>query len=308
MDAGRDPLADPTARALARARAWGLLGDLLRRGLVAETVPAWQASGQLPAGPPDLDAFAAAHTRLFLIEVSPHASVFLSPDALLGGEVADAVRRDRAASGLGEPIGVEPDHLGALAAWLAFLSGAEADARRDGVDPTRILGLQRDALDRHVGSWVGVLLEALRGVEGDAAIRFHVDAVALLVALVEAQRADLGGPSRPVSLPPPVDVLAAPETGIRRIAAHLCLPAQAGGWWSRSALVAHGRRLDLPAGFGSRVDQLEGLFASAATYGRVPALCAALAADAAGWAARLGAPWAARAQATVALLERVAAG
>ena len=312
MDEGSSsslPLADPVGRALARCRAWGLLGDLFRRGLVADTVPAWQATGQLAElGSGGLEAYAAAHTRLFLVEVSPHESVFLSADGLLGGDVAAAVRVDRTRGGLGDPLGVEPDHLGAECAWMAFLTGAEADARRDGVDPGPIVTLQHEVLDRHLLRWLPQLMEALEGVSVDTTGRLYVEAAGLALALARSCFAELGGARESWSLPPAKDPLASAETGIYRIAEHLCLPVQAGGWWTRSALVGLGRGLDLPAGFGNRVDLVEGLFHAAAQYGRVPELCAALAEAARGWASRGDGPWPERARATVGLLERVARG
>ncbi len=312
MDVGSptpDRLSDPVARALASGRAWGLLGDLFRRGLVVDTVPAWQGSGHLSElGPEGLEAYAAAHTRLFLVEVSPHESVFLSADGLLGGDVAAAVRADRARAGLGDPVGVEPDHLGAECAWMAFLSGAEADARRDGVDPAPILTLQREVLDRHLLRWLPQVVEALEGVGVDGFGRLYVDAATLALALARSRFAELGGVREAWSLPPAKDPLASAETGIYRISEHLCLPVQVGGWWTRSALVAIGRRLDLPAGFGNRVDLVEGLFHAAAQYGRVPELCGALAEVARGWADRGDGPWVERARGAVGLLERVGRG
>jgi len=301
------PVAASAVRALARARAWGLLGDLFRRGLTPETLPAWRAAdlAELPADP-DPDRLAAAWTRLFLVELSPHESAFLSADGLLGGDVAGSVRADRARAGLGDPADLEADHLGAECGWLAFLSGAEADARRDGVDVAPLHRLQAEALDGHLLRWLPTLAHAVDGLAGVPGAGPYRAGLRLALDLAREQHLALGRPRTPWALPPWEDVLAAEDTGLRRIAASLCRPSQAGGVYTRPVLTAMGRALELPGGFGSRVDQLEGLLLSAAQYGRVPELCEALAAEAGRWAEGADPPWVERVEQTRAVLARVA--
>ena len=71
---------------------------------------------------------------------------------------------------------------------------------------------------------------------------------------------------------PPV---AEPED-LGALARHLALPAAAGGWIPNAEIVGLGRALDLPTGFGRRVDRLETLLGSAVHYGQLPALVGAL--------------------------------
>lgn len=310
------------ARALARSRAYGLLGDLFLDGLDARSLLAWrQVDGGVladPAAPVDLEAAAEAHARLVLIGLPPYEGAFLAADGLLGGDTTAAVRTDRALAGLGDPPGHEPDHVGSELAWLAFLSGAEADAKRDGVDPERILALQRGALDDHLLRWVPQWVTHLRGLptRGDAD-SVYVRGAELALAVLTEHRGSLGDralPGRPASgwdLPPAAPVLEDPRAGLRAIAEHLCVPCQCGGYLARDTIAAIGRSLDLPMTFGARPDLLEGLFCAAAQYGRVPEVCTALDQLLAGWSdawtSPWSAPWVERAGITRAMLARVAA-
>lgn len=304
------------ARALARSRAYGLCGDLFLDGLDARSLVAWrQVDGGVladPATPVDLDTAAEAHARLVLIGLPPYEGAFLAADGLLGGDTTAAVRAHRALAGLGDPVAHEPDHVGAELAWLAFLSGAEADAKRDGVDAGRIVDLQRSALDQHLLRWVPQWVTHLRGLptRGDADSVYIRGAELALTVLTE-HRLSLGGAAPPWSLPAAAPVLEDPRAGLRAIAEHLCVPCQCGGYLARDTIAAIGRSFDLPMTFGARADLLEGLFCAAAQYSRVPDVCAALDALLAGWidawTSPWSAPWVERAVLTRALLARVAA-
>jgi hypothetical protein len=265
-----------------------------------------------PAAPVDLDAAAEAHTRLALIGIPPYEGAFLAADGLLGGDTTAAVRAHRALAGLGDPGGHEPDHVGAELAWLAFLAGAEADARRDGVDPDRIVALQRSALDDHLLRWVPQWVAHLRGLptRGDAD-RVYFRGAELALAVLTEHRQSLGGASPGWSLPAAVPVLEDPRAGLRSIAEHLCVPCQCGGYLTRDTIAGVGRSLDLPMTFGARADLLEGLYCAAAQYSRIPDVCTALDTLLEGWIDAWNAPWSApwveRAGLTRAMLARVAA-
>lgn len=317
---------DAAARALARSRGYALLGDLYSHGLSARTLPAWrQVPGVLtgPDAPIDLEAAAEAHTRLFLIELPPYESAFCGVDGLLGGEIATSVRAARADAGLGDALEEEPDHLGAELAWLAFLTGAEADARRDKVDVVHIRELQRAALDHHLLRWLPQFVTALsefsEGGIGHSwpaggspdSIDIYVRGALLAQDLIVDHRAALEGPSPVWDLPPVVDVLDDPRTGLRAIAEHLCLPCQAGGYLTRASITTVSRSLDLPMTFGARSDLMEGLLCAAAQYDRIPDVCAALDRVLSAWDAGYAVspcslPWRRRVTITRAMLDRLA--
>ncbi len=309
---------DPRAlTALARSRAYALLADLHGRGLRAETVPAWlEVEGGIlsPAQTIDLDATEEAWTRLYLLELPAIAGAFLSPDGLVGGEAAADVRALRAAAGLADPVGMEVEHLSATLGLLAFLCGAEADARRDGVVADRLVALQHEVLAGQLLRWLPSWVAALRGVCGPGptppADATYLAGAELTLAL--AVDHSVGAPTPGDWLPAPVSVLDEPGTGLRRIAEHLVLPSQAGGYLSRGVILRVARSLELPATFGDRADLLEGLLCAAAQYTLVPKLALALDTVWAGWDAALAAepewavrPWRRRIVHTRSLLRRL---
>lgn len=200
---------------------------------------------------------------------------------------------------------------------MSFLTGAAADAARDGMPTRAIRDLERTVLDEHLLRWLPALVASLRAQADSPPLL--VLAADLSLALAVHRRVELGGEPAPWCLPPLAPILEDERAGLRRIAEHLALPAQAGGCFCRSTLVGIGRALELPAGFGTRADLLEGLLRSAAHYDRVTELCAALdrlvlawdatwgGLDAPGFAA-IAAPWRARIVDTQALLGRLARG
>ncbi|MCB9763433.1 MAG: molecular chaperone TorD family protein [Alphaproteobacteria bacterium] len=264
-----DPLQDPRALALARGRALDLIGALFREG--PTRVDALRAVEALaPFVPGDPEVAAAEHHRALSMEVFPFASVFLGARATLGGAHADAAREAMAQAGFDPaPLGVEPDHLGALLAALAFLCGAEADAWRDGRPDIakRVRAHAAALIDGQLLPWLPALIIALE----DARAPLYATAAGLALELIAGMRE---GPLPDWSLPQAPAVLDDPKAGLRRVGAHLAVPAFAGGMWTLSALTAVGRQAELAQGFGRRAQRIEGLLSAAAHYARVPALIA----------------------------------
>lgn len=298
--------------ALSRSRGLALLGDLFLHGVTPATRPAWlqvpEAASLLPT---EADA-AELHARVVLLDVTAHEAAFRAPDGLLGGDLLGDLHALRARSGL--PPLDEADHVGHQLRWLGFLAGAEADAARDGVPAPQLAPLERDGLDGHLLRWLPGLVAALRGRPERAP--FYELAADLALDLVVRRRVELGGTPPAWALPPLHPVLDDPKAGLRAIAEHLALPCQAGGHFARSTLLGLARTLDLPAGFGSRADLVEGLLRSAAHYDRVAALAEALDTRLAAWdttwatldaagLAPLSAPWRRRIAESRALLARV---
>ena len=74
------------------------------------------------------------------------------------------------------------------------------------------------------------------------------------------------------TLPEPSRPLTHPDHGLREIAQQLCIPSQCGAYLSIDLIQAVGRELEVPSGFGTRVNRLENLFHGAARFDRLPAL------------------------------------
>jgi hypothetical protein len=247
----------------AAERGLSLLADWLEHGPRPDILNAWAAVPDAPVG--HAQALPEAHTRLSILELPPVESGFLSADGLHGGEVAEAVAGLWTSAGFEAPT--SPDALPHQLRLLAFLLGAEAAARHDGVNVEPIVRLRAELVGEHLLRWVPAWRGALQTTP-DVPALFDYAADLVVAALV----AFAPGATAAWALPPLDAVLDRPRAGLREVGQHLASPPQAGGFFTRSALVGIGRRLDLPSGFGSRAEQIETLLRSAAGANEVPAL------------------------------------
>ncbi|MFP4598759.1 MAG: molecular chaperone [Persicimonas sp.] len=274
-----------TDAALARSRAYLLLGRLFLRGVTAEIIdhvravePLAQRLASLGGdgeGQVDLDEAAAAHHDVFGFNVFAYESTFLDETARAGGRVTEHVSdfyRDA-----GFPIvetSESPDHVGVELNFLGFLSKMEAE--HDGPDAEAAREFSRAFLDTHLLRWFHGLRHAL-GVHGHPFFCALGDVTAEL--LLEHRRAlgagegisddegDQGDQSAPDrSDARGVELLDDPKTGLRDIAEYLLVPADAGIYLSRASIRALSRTKNLPAGFGTRANMMSNLLRSAADY------------------------------------------
>ena len=151
--AAADPAAaEPAAAEPEGADRWELLRAL---GALAATPPpasrpVSEALGLPPSAPAD-------HTRLFVQDLPPHASIHLGPEGKLGGEGADRV------AGLWRALSLEPppdaDHLASLL-WLCAELGAAAGSCRTAVAQRRLEHARSVLLWEHLASWLPGYLAA----------------------------------------------------------------------------------------------------------------------------------------------------
>jgi TorA maturation chaperone TorD len=271
---------DPLAQALARTRLYSLLARLFVEGVQARTLTQLEQLGWLDPSSTDatlqLEDLAADHHATFALGVFPYAGVFLDASASAGG-YADTVRDHYTRSGYTPRLDeLSPDHLGVELGFLAFLTGAQADALEDG-RPGIALALERplaEFLDACVLAWLPALVAAVEDLPGTDA--FWSVLVRDTLALLADHRSKLPSPVVPVALIEPGDLLADPRTGVRQIVERLLTPAISGVFLTRSDIVGLGRAHELPRGFGSRLLMLENLLRSAIDYSELGPLIAAL--------------------------------
>jgi TorA maturation chaperone TorD len=268
---------DSKARALARSRLYGLLARLLVRGVDRRSLAQLEQLGWAPThDDPEaqFEQLAAEHHATFMLGVFPYAGVFLDPSASAGA-CSDRVRSHYAKAGFQPKLDeLAADHLGIELAFLAFVTGAQADALEDdrpmiaaALDP-----LLADFLDDCVLSYLPALVCAVE--DG-----FWATILSETLALLAEHRSTLPGPIIPTRSLDSLgtgDLLADPRTGLRQIAEHLLTPAASGVFASRADIAAWGRQHQLPRGFGSRVLMLDNLLRSAVEYGQLASLIAAL--------------------------------
>jgi TorA maturation chaperone TorD len=270
---------DPRDQALARSRIYGLLAQLLVRGVDERSLGKLAQLGWADREA-NLEQLAAEHHAAFGLGVFPYAGVFLDASASAGAW-DDRVRHYYARAGF-VPVLDElgADHLGIAFAFLSFVTGAQADALEDDraaiaatLDP-----LLAEFLDTCVLSYLPALVCAVEPVSPGRQREesFWASLVNEALAVVAEHRARLPGPLRPACLLDVGDLLADPRTGLRQIAEHLLTPAASGLFASRADIAAWGRAQALPRGFGSRVLMLDNLLHSAVEYGQLAPLIAAL--------------------------------
>lgn len=261
---------------IARGRACDLLADLFEHGprriehlAMVEALAPFVPEAR-PDGTPGDEAL-AWHQQLLSDEVMPVASAFLSAEGCLGGDITMALHDTMREGGF--PVSGEPDHIGTQLRYLAWLSGAEADAWRD--HSPRAVELQKRArtfVVEHVMTWLGALVVAIQSVDRGL--------YAAAIALVYDLCADLAGASEvsPV-LAEREAVVDAPESGLRQIADWLARPARCGLLLAPTVLTRIARGLELPRGFGNRGRLVENLLHAAVHHERLPELMTALDAE-----------------------------
>ena len=136
----------------ATAGRWELLRAL---GAFADSPAAARAVASVLGAGPVSDA---EHTEVFVLNCPPHASVYLGPQGVLGGEGADRVAGFWRAIGITVPA--EPDHLSALLGLYASLGEAAADARRD-TTADALARFQTALLAEHLWPWLPSYLDAV---------------------------------------------------------------------------------------------------------------------------------------------------
>lgn len=161
----------PSAGALEGSGRWELLRALGAMAMVEPPLGDPLAEGLgLPAWTP------GEHTRAFVLELAPFASIYLGPEGKLGGEGADRV------AGMWRTLGLSPpadaDHLGALLALYAELGEAGQSCRGEGAR-ARLSHARTVVFWEHLWSWVPGYLHAVSGLAGPARAWAHLAAEAL---------------------------------------------------------------------------------------------------------------------------------
>lgn len=239
-------------------------------------------------------------TEAFVVQLVPHASIYLGPEGMLGGEAADRIAGFWRALRL--PVPEAPDHLAALLGLYATVREAERD---EPAGPRRVLWRQARAalLHEHLLGWLLPYGHAMTESGPEPYARW----AGLLRAALLAEAGEVGPPDR---LPAHLRELPPEPAGPRRLAevlAGLLVPARCGLVLTRAQLARAARRGGLGLRLGDRRRMLAALVEQ-----DPPGALAAIADQAALWAGRherdrtaagpAAAHWAARARATARLL------
>lgn len=173
-------------------RAYALLGELLLRGPTPEHVnliidmPPLDATLHAAFGNPvDADRAAAAHARLFDLNIFPFEGVFTRADSMVGGEATQQLRAWYASRQF-QPPNEGPEHAGTELLFLAHLCGQLVRAPHAAIEAELEQALGA-FLDQHLGRWMAPLVVATQR-SGDP---FHTQLLNLVWELLVGQRTAL---------------------------------------------------------------------------------------------------------------------
>lgn len=310
---------DLAERARTRAGAAALCGWLL---LEEPGAALTEHVAQVPALAALADpTLAVEFEAVFLRGVPPYESVFRSDDGQRGGPVAARVADAYAEMELREHLDgrwrvAGPDHLGLELRAHAHLIASEAVAWEAGRpdEAAQYVEAQRRFLSDHLATWAGVALDALTVAAGGTPYAALLEVIDELLT----QEIDLLRPA-PLLDDAAVEAASTPlRLGPARLARHLLAPERSGVWLSTDHIAQAARRLGFPWRPMDGRSNLRQLVTQALDAGELSELVTAwipVAREAAdrhrartlsqSGAALLWHSWAARADATVRLLEDV---
>lgn len=268
--------------AQARHHSYRLISQLFLTGVIGELLQLIQAVPELARHIPepfDLDEAAAAHYRLFGLNVFPYESIFLDDSGLIGGRLTEGVLHSYHHFGFEDEFAeYPPDHIGQELAAMAYLCLAESEALAN-EDEDRVAVVQSHQasfLQNHLLRWLMPFVLSVK----EQGNEFYTAVSNLLTALIYDHYQSLSSESglfvQEWSLHDFPNLLNDSGTGLKEIAAFFSIPAYSGIYLSREDVGRLARRLKLPRGFGDRRQLLTNLMRSAGQYEQFPALMKAL--------------------------------
>lgn len=203
-----------------------------------------------PAAPSNVE-----FTELFVLELPPYASIYLSEDGMLGGDARDRVAGFWRALGLTPPA--EPDHVAALLGLHASIAERESTAPAAD-DAARARHARHALFWEHIVCWLPPYLLRAREIAAPA----YATWADLLLGALDPEARMLGAPSSP-----PLQLRAARElpeladASLEDVATVALAPARTGAILARADLARAARELGLGLRVGERRVVLRALLA-----------------------------------------------
>ncbi len=197
----------------------------------------------------------SVHATVVGFQRYPHASVYLGPEGMMGGEARDRVAGFRSA--LGIDAEAEEDHLASLLALLAALDGWQRE-ERDGARRALMQQARVTLVWEHLASWLGLYLASFEGC-GDA---FYEAWANLLGEALDEVTGDMELPRYlPAALRAAPGLADPRREGGGAFLAGLLAPVRAGAIVLRDDLVRLGDEVGLACRAGERRYVLRSFFA-----------------------------------------------
>lgn len=273
--------------AQARSNTYYFLGNIYLHGPSIELLPYIRAipellqaidrcNGQLIQNESEyIDQLAADHYDMFGLNVYPYESIFLESEQLLDGLVTNEVRRKyRETDFWGINSSESADHIGLELLFLGELCKASSQSeRQEQVDVFyRIQEIQYRFLRGHLLKWLPGFTQAVRQQNNP----FYAELADLTLQFVLDHYIDISQhiitTQNTFSLPEQVNPLHDKSTTLKDIARFLLKPVHSGLYLSRKDIIRLAKGMNLPRGFGDRLQMLTNLLSNAASYDQFPGL------------------------------------
>ncbi|MBX2819971.1 MAG: molecular chaperone TorD family protein [Rhodothermaceae bacterium] len=264
-------------RAIQRQRAYAFLAKTFAEGLSPAVLEMAKELPILVVVLPeeyDQDQASAEHQDLFGFNVLPYAGVYLNEDGQLGGRIhLDLNSWYNAFEFMPSNDSGVPDHITTQLEFLAFLSGLDVKTHESSATDlmnVTILHKQGEFLGTQVVTWIFPFLMALKAQKNP----FYSEVAALTEALVISHCIEMGIRRDSVFALPAMeeDILSNKQTGLKDIATFLCRPALSGIYLTRKDIKRIAGSLEIPTGFGDRIQTLSNTLRSAVTFDTLPSL------------------------------------
>lgn len=257
----------------ARPLAYRLLADALQAGPTDQSRELLTASPRLREALSryaESDALLADHQHAFGWSLTPLKGMFVAFDRQSGGSTTDRLVAAYREAGFSlDPRGDEPEHLSTLLRCLARIAADDSEGRA-----------AARFIDSHLLDWLPAFA---RGVSRTGKA-WPIALATQIEELVLEHRASL--PLK-VSGPSHLQSSADEEGDLRALAAWLATPAHSGLVLSRDDIARVGRSLNVPRGFGDRVQLILNLLRGAAHFEAIDELWRSLEEECASQAAAL---------------------
>lgn len=262
---------------LARARAYELFAELFTLGIsesnleYVKLIPELRVDIGEDNDNQQADPRESDHYDIFGKNIFPYESIFLDKEMNLGGEIAESVSDYYHRIGFAPPSTENPDHIGVELSALAYLSRIEIELQDNPGSNETIFNResQIELLDRHILQWLPMLHRSLIGQQN----QFYISLCDLTMELLLDHHAILnerGLGISTVAVDESFTILEDSKTSLKDIAIYLLTPASSGVFISQAEISRIAKQLELPRGFGNRVQLLNNLFRTAISFDTLP--------------------------------------
>ena len=221
------------------------------------------------------DEAAAAHYYIFNLETLPYESLFSEESLSTGGPRTLLLQNEYQKYGFDvRRYKMAADHLSTQLRFLSHLSGLTAHAAEQSApfEQHQLEEATQHFLQNHFLLWVPAYCQSLNPRNAERqyqqAFVFFQELTLFILQIAQEHGESLtdGSMSVPSHAKTKPCILDTPECGINDIARYFATPSLCGVFLRRSDIQEIGRALDLPSGFGPRIDMLTMLFTCAAEY------------------------------------------